>query len=56
MCFVYFQVNNGVWSFLDYVEDIHLLVAVFAFLQIFDPNLLFLLLHIRLYLIPLAFT
>ena len=21
-CFVYFQVNNGIWSFLDYVEDI----------------------------------
>ena len=20
-CFVYFKVNNGVWSFLDYVED-----------------------------------
>ena len=20
--FVYFQMNNGIWSFLDYVEDI----------------------------------
>ncbi|CAN0045655.1 unnamed protein product, partial [Ascophyllum nodosum] len=36
--------NNSFWSFLDYVEDIyhhhHLLVAPFAFLQIFNPNLL----------------
>ena len=34
--------NNGVWSFLDYVGDIYLLVALFAFLKIFDPNLLLL--------------
>ena len=44
-CFVYFQVNSGVSFFLDYVEDISLLVALFAFLQTFDPNILLLLLH-----------
>ena len=55
--FVYFQVNIGVLYFLDYfVEDIYLLVALFAFLQIFDPNLVLLLLHFRLYPIPPAFT
>ena len=36
-CFVYFQVNNGIWYFLGYVEDIAA-VALSAFLQIFDPT------------------
>ena len=45
-CFVYFQVNNGIWCFLDYVEDRSLLVALSAFLQIFDPNILPLLLYV----------
>ena len=36
--------------FLDYVEDINLPVALFAFLQIFDPNLLVLSLIHTVYL------
>ena len=47
---LYFEVNTGVWSFLDY-GDIYLLVALFAFLEIFDPNLLLLLLHTYTFLL-----
>ena len=45
-CCVYFQVNNGVWSFLDYVEDIRSAGRPLRFLQIYDSNLLVLSLHI----------
>ena len=43
-CFVCFRVNNDVWSFLYYVEDICWSFSS-PFLQIFYPNLLLLLLH-----------
>ena len=44
-CLVYFQVNNGVWSFLDYVEDMCWSVALFGLLQIINLDPLFLLLR-----------
>ena len=50
-CFVYFQVNNGIWSFLDYVEDIaadrplrlpsNILPKPFAFIVTYTLFLLF---------------
>ena len=68
VCFVYFQVNNGIWSFLDYVEDIaagrplrlssNLWLKPFALIVTYTSFLL--LLHTDavsiLHLLPLLYT
>ena len=44
----YFQVNNGVLYFLDYVEDIYIMI-LFVLVSILNPNHMYLPLPLTVY-------
>ena len=46
-CFIYFQVNTGVSYFLDYVEDIYIMVVLSVFISILNPNPIYCIYHCR---------
>ena len=49
LLFIYFQVNNGVLYFLDYVEDIYIMVVLFVLVSILNPNHMYLPLRLTVY-------
>ena len=53
LLFVYFQVNNGVLYFLDYVEDIYIIIVLSVLVSIFNPNHMYLPLLLTVYCIVL---
>ena len=42
LLFTYVQVNTGVLYFLDYVEDIHIMVVLSVLVSILNPNPMYL--------------